>query len=172
MGQNRVRAVFGIERVDKKRVITNAILDGLGDLRKDLFCGIHKNFIEIFLVTDLIQHTRQRLYPHELILHEDDIVQTKEVFEVSKSDRCLHESVESTPDVPQNKKPFPGRTKQAKKKKKKNKIIPLQPQLPSPFMIRDEGCVRASDYITPALVYHEIANKHTHRERNTIHQSW
>lgn len=99
MGQNRIRAVFRIERVDKKRVITNAILDGLDYLCKDLFCGIHKNLVEIFLVTNLIQHARQRLYPHELILHEDDIAKTKEILEVTKSDRCIHESVSSTPDI-------------------------------------------------------------------------
>ena len=93
MSKNGIRTVFDVESVDKKRIIPDAILNGLDYLRKDLFCCVHEDLVEIFLMANLFQETRQRLYPHEFVLNQDQITKSKKILKVAKRDRCTNQPI-------------------------------------------------------------------------------
>lgn len=96
MSENSIRTVFDVESVDEERIIPDAILNGLGYLSKDLFCCVHEDLVEIFLMANLFQETRQRLYPHEFVLDKDQITKSKKILKVAKRDRCTGQPVSST----------------------------------------------------------------------------
>lgn len=96
MSENGIRTVFDVESVDEERIIPDAILNGLDYLSKDLFCCVDKDLVEIFLMANLFQETRQRLYPHEFVLHKDQITKSKKILKVAKRDRCIGQPVSNT----------------------------------------------------------------------------
>lgn len=93
MSENGIRTVFDVESVDEKRIIPDAILNGLDYLRKDLFCCVHEDLVEIFLMANLFQETRQRLYPHEFVLDKNQITKRKKILKVAKRDRCTSQPI-------------------------------------------------------------------------------
>ena len=93
MCENGIRTVFDVKGVDEERIIPDAILNGLDYLSKDLFCCIHKDLVEIFLMANLFQETRQRLYPHEFVLDKNQITKRKKMLKVAKRDRCTSQPI-------------------------------------------------------------------------------
>lgn len=99
MSENGIRTVFDVKSADEERIIPDAILDSLDYLSKDLFCCIHKDLVEIFLMANLFQETRQRLYPHEFVLNQDQITKSKKILKVAKCDRCTSQPISRTPSL-------------------------------------------------------------------------
>lgn len=93
MSENGIRTVFDVKGVDEERIIPDAILNGLDYLSKDLFCCVDKDLVEIFLMANLFQETRQRLYPHEFVLNQDQITKSKKILKVAKRDRCTNQPI-------------------------------------------------------------------------------
>lgn len=127
MSDDGTRIVLIIERLDKKGVVPYALVYRVQDVGKHLLCGIDEDLIQMLLLTHSIQQGGQSLDSGSLALDLKGIVEGKKVFKVAECD-SWRELVRRALD------------------RGAGREIPLQPQFPSPFIIREVGCVTARAY--------------------------
>ena len=88
MSDDSVRAVLFIERIDQERLILLAILDSRRSLLEELLGSVHKDLVQVLLLTDLIKKRIEGLDSGELPLHPQRVSESEERLKVAKSHSC------------------------------------------------------------------------------------
>ena len=85
------RIILIVEGIHEKRFIKNPILNRLANLRQEHFHSIHKHFVHVLLLTDLIKQLGQGLDSFEFTLNPLGIPKGEETFKVAKSDGWIYD---------------------------------------------------------------------------------
>jgi len=69
MGDNRIRIVFIVEELNKKGIIPCAAFNRARYTPENFLCGVHKYFIQVFVLSDLVEKRAQRFDPYQLAMY-------------------------------------------------------------------------------------------------------
>lgn len=81
------RAVLFVESLNQESLILVAILDRSHQLLEDVHCGIHKNFIQLFLLPDLVEKGIETFDPCEFASHAVEVSKVEQGLKITKGHR-------------------------------------------------------------------------------------